>query len=816
MMQYAAEAAFILQNNSRHAGVKEARGSEMNVPTIHAARFIGQRLPRKEDARLLTGRGTFVDDVILPGMLHAAFHRSRISHGKIRSIDTAAARAVPGVRAIFTAQDFEKLTPRLKSGHPVPRFPGRLVDVMATDRVLYVGDPIALVIADSRYIAEDASALVAVEYEERVPVLTRDQAIGSPPIHRDLESNIAEAAAPPVDPELEKILSSAPHIVTTTIRHQRVAHSSMETRGLVVSKSGEGELTVYLGCQSPKVAARYISDIFPLSETSVRVIAKDVGGGFGQKTRPWREEVAVIAAGLLLGRPIKWIEDRFENLTAANQAREQECTLRAAFDHEGKLLASHADYALNNGAYPHYPDANMAAMMFVWAPYKLPKFGFRTQGFYSNTVGLCAYRGPWAMESLARETLLDIAARQMQVDPIALRRKNLLTAADLPHKTNIGIVLEDVTPSECLDRLLTKLDVEDFRAKQSVARAQGRYLGLGIATYIEPTATSQFPPSATEIAVVRIEPNGKVTAALGTHSQGQGTQTTMAQIVADRLGVPFERVSVLEESSTETGYGAGASGSRQAVAGGGAAVRAAEKLLKKVKQVAAHLLNASPDAVRVENGMIHIEGAPEMTRSLREIAEIAYGEPGRLPKDVEPGLEAQHRYYAPPITFASAAHACIVEVDAETGFVKILRWICSEDCGVVINPGIVEGQIAGGIAQAIGMVLLENMGFDAHGNPLAVTFKDYLLPANSDVPEFEYTHIVTPSKSAGGFRGVGEGGAIIGPPTLINAIHDALAPFGVTCLDLPLTPPKLLRLIDQARQSSSPVQMHGGGVERTK
>jgi carbon-monoxide dehydrogenase large subunit len=295
-----------------------------------------------------------------------------------------------------------------------------------------------------------------------------------------------------------------------------------------------------------------------------------------------------------------------------------------------------------------------------------------------------------------------------------------------------------------------------------------------------------------------------VTAALGTHSQGQGTQTTMAQIVADRLGVPFEHVSVLEESSTETGYGAGASGSRQAVAGGGAAVRAAEKLLEKVKQVAAHLLNANPDAVRVENGMIHIEGAPEMTRSLREIAEVAYGEPGRLPKEVEPGLEAQHRYYAPPITFASAAHACIVEVDAETGFVKILRWVCSEDCGVVINPGIVEGQIAGGIAQAIGMVLLENMQFDEHGNPLAVTFKDYLLPTTSDVPEFEYTHIVTPSKSAGGFRGVGEGGAIIGPPTLINAIHDALAPFGVTCLDLPLTPPKLLRLIERARQANEP------------
>lgn len=772
----------------------------MNAPTINAARFIGQRLPRKEDARLLTGRGTYVDDIVLPGMLHAAFHRSRIACGKIISIDTGAARALPGVRAIFTARDFEKLSPKLKNGHPVPNMPAHIIDVLATDRVLYVGDPIVLVVADNRYIAEDAAALITVEYEEAAPVLTREQAMAGSPIHAALENNIAAVFALPDDPEIEEILSGAPHLVTTTIKHQRIAHSSMETRGVVVSKNGEGELTVYIGCQSPKSAARYIADILPLGDASIRVISKDVGGAFGQKSRPWREEVAVIAAGLLLARPIKWTEDRVENLTAANQAREQECTLQAAFDDTGKLLASRAVYAQNNGAYPHFPDANMAAMMFVWAPYKQPKFGFKAEGFYSNTTGLAAYRGPWAIESLARETLLDLAARQMRMDPIALRRKNLITAADLPHTTQIGMVLEDVTPSECLDRLLTKIDVAAFRAEQARARAQGRHLGLGIAVYIEPTAASQFPPMATEIAVVRVEPNGRVTAALGTHSQGQGTQTTMAQIVADRLGVPYESVTVIEDSSTDAGYGAGAGGSRQAVAGGGAAVKASEKLLEKVKLVAAHLLNANPDAVRVDNGTIRVEGAPEMTRSLREIAEVAYGEPWRLPPGVEPGLEAQHRYHGLPITFASAAHACIVEVDAETGFVKILRWICSEDCGVVINPGIVEGQIAGGIAQAIGMVLLENMQFDAQGNPLAITFKDYQLPAITDVPEFEYTHIVTPAKGAGGFRGVGEGGAIIGPPTLVNAIADALAPFGaLNPLDLPLTPPKILKLIEQGR-----------------
>lgn len=773
----------------------------INEHLLTGARFVGQRLPRKEDVRLLTGRGTFIDDIMLPGMLHAAFHRSPIAHGKIQSIDTSAARSIPGVRAIYTVRDFEKLNLDLRSGYPVPSMSRRKVDVMAVDRVLYVGDPVALVVADNRYIAEDAAGLIVVEYEEIAPLITMEDARNGPAIHPDLESNVAAEMVVENDPEIEKILASAPHVITTRIRHQRVAHSPMETRGVVVSHDGDEDITVHIGSQSPAKFAQFLAAIFSLPDTSVRVISKDVGGAFGLKTRPWREEVAVIAAGLLCGRPVKWIEDRLENFTSANQAREQECTLRAAFDGDGRLLAAHADYTLNNGVHPHFEDANIGAMMLMWAPYKQPRFGFRAQGLYSNTPGLAAYRGPWAIESLARETLLDIAARQIGVDPIELRRNSLVRASDQPHTTSLGRVLEDVTPAECLEELLKVLDVAAFRTEQAAARAKGRYLGLGIAAYIEPTAPGNFAPMATEVAQVRIEPTGKVTATMGTHSQGQGTQTTMAQIVAQHLGVRYDDVRVLEDDSSATGYGAGSGGSRQAVAGGGAAIGAAEELKDKVRRLAAHLLNASPEAIRVEDGMVHVEGAPEMTRSLREIAAIAYGEPGRLPPGMVPGLEVRFRYNPPPVTYASAAHACIVEVDADTGFVKIERWICSEDCGVVINPGIVEGQIAGGLAQAIGEVLLEEMAFDAHGNPKAVTFKDYLLPTIFDVPDFEYTHIFTPSKSKGGFRGVGEGGAIIGPPTLINAIHDALEPFEVTCLDLPLTPSKLLGLIEKASRS---------------
>jgi carbon-monoxide dehydrogenase large subunit len=767
----------------------------MTAARIGAARFIGERMPRKEDARLLTGRGTFVDDVVLPGMLHVAFVRSPIARGLIRSIDTGVARGMPGVYAILTAEDLSRFKIDMLSFYLTR--PEIAIPPLAIDRVAYVGDPVVMVVAQNRYLAEDAAGLVAVAYEDETPIVTIADAKRGAPVHPDTDSNAAAAMGDEADDEIEALLAAAPHLVTGTITHQRIAQSPIETRGVVVAKQGEEELTVYIACQSPQMVARYLSQAFGLPQTNIRVIAKDVGGSFGLKVQPWREEVAVIAAGMILGRPLKWIEDRLENLTAANQAREQECTLRIAFDADGRLLASHADYGLNNGAYPHGPDCNIAVQMFMWAAYKMPRFSFLTRGWYSNTAGLAAYRGPWALESLARETMLDIAARQIGIDPIELRRRNIVTKEDQPCTTPLGIALEDVTPAECLDKLLAALDVGAFRAEQAAARAAGRYLGLGIAVYIEPTAGSTgVAVLASDVAQIRIEPTGKVTAILSTHSQGHGTQTTMAQVIAERLGVRFEDVSVFEDDSSRGGFGAGAAGSRQAVAGGGASIKAADLLTAKVKRIAAHLLNANPDDVRIEDGMVQVSGAEAMSRSLREIAEVAYNDPDRLPPDMEPGLESQFRYRPPPITFSSAAHACIVEVDAETGFVTIRRWVCAEDCGVMINPSVVEGQIAGGLAQAIGTVLLEELGYDSRGNPIAVTYKDYLLPAVSDVPDFEYVHASTPSRAEGGFRGVGEGGAIVGPPTLVNAIADALAPFGARCLDLPLTPSKILELIE--------------------
>jgi len=773
----------------------------MNAPETPTGRYIGKRMARTEDTRLLSGRGVFVDDIGLPGMLQVAFVRSPLARGRIKSIDSAAARELPGVYAILTAQDLARYKVDMLSFFLAP--PVVPVPVLAVDRVCHVGDPVVLVVAQDRYIAEDAAGLIVVEYDEEDPVVTLDDARSGPLVHPQTDSNVAAATGnEEPDEALEALLEGAPHRVSIDLKHQRISQSPMETRGVVAAPQGSGELTVYLSCQGPQLAARWFAQAFGMPQTAIRVISKDVGGSFGLKGQPWREEVAVVLAAMLLRRPLKWIEDRLENLTAANQAREQEMRLRAAFDNDGRLIASHADYGLNNGAYPQGADSNIAVMMFLWAAHKLPKFDFHARGWFTNTIGLAAYRGPWALETLAREVLLDRAARRLGIDPIEIRRRNLITRADQPCTSAMGVELEDISPAECLDVLLEKLDVAAFRVEQAEARQQGRYLGIGFATYIEPTAGSTgIAVLISESAHIRIEPTGRISAVVSTHSQGHGTQTTMAQVIAERLGVRFEDVTVHEDDSSRGGYGSGAYGSRQAVAGGGACIKAAELLVDKIKRIAAHLLNARPEDVFISDGMIHVVGPSvghgEQTCSLRDIADIAYGDPDRLPEGMAAGLEVQYRYRPPPITFTSAANACIVEVDTDTGFVRIRRWVTSEDCGVMINPAVVEGQIAGGLAQAIGCVLLEEVSFDPRGNPTAVTYKDYLLPSISDVPVFEYHHSASaPSKAEGGFRGVGEGGCIIGPPTLVNAIADALAPFGELELELPLTPSKLLELIE--------------------
>jgi carbon-monoxide dehydrogenase large subunit len=763
-------------------------------------RMIGKRVLRKEDGRLLTGRGQYTDDVRMPGMCHCVFLRSPTARGRIVALKTEAALDLPGVHAIYTHEDLGAVPLQMMTFFFTPI--AAPISLLANGRVACVGDPIAMVVAESRAIAEDAAALIELEIDEEEPVVTIADARTGRVVHPGTESNVTQEMGVAEIPEpIQAMLGKAAHVVTRTINHQRIAQSPMEARGCVASFEGAEELIIHISCQSPHFVARYVSTALGVPQESIRVIAKDVGGAFGLKNMPWREEMAVIVAARLFKRPLKWIEDRFESLTASSHAREQEITLTAGFDAEGKLIAAHGDCSINNGAWPMGEDCNIAVHMFMWPAYKMPAYSFHTRGWYTNTMGLGGYRGPWALESLIRETLLDAAARQIGIDPIELRRRNLVTAADQPMTTGMEITVTDITPLECMEKLVANIDVPAFRREQAEARKQGRYLGLGVTAYVEPTAVAGImTPLTGETAQIRIEATGKVTAMLSTHSQGHGMATTMAQVIADRLGVPYDDVTVFDSDSAIGSYSPGAAGSRQGVIAGGASWRAAELLADKVKRIAAHLYNANAEAITIEDGMIHIEGAPEMSRPLREVAEIAHGEPFRLPEGMETGLESQFRYQPPPMTFTSAAHACFVEVDAETGFVKINRWVSSEDCGTIINPGVVEGQIAGGLAQAIGQVLLEEMPYDARGNPLAATFKDYLMPAYTDIPDFEYLHANTPSQTIGGMRGVGEGGAIIGPPTLVNAISDALAPFGEIELTLPLSPSRVLEHIERAEK----------------
>jgi carbon-monoxide dehydrogenase large subunit len=787
----------------------------MNVQakSVGAVRYVGTRQPRKEDARLLTGRGQFTDDVRMPGMLHIAFVRSAVARGRIVSIDLDAAREMPGVQAIYTQADLAAVPVQMLSffftNIESP------VTLLADGRVACVGDPIAMVIAESRAQAEDAVSLVEVVVDEETPLVTIADAKTGAPVHPDHDDNIAaEMGDEDALEAIQPLLDAAAHVVSTRIRHQRIAQSPMEGRACAASPDGAEEMTVWMGCQSPHLAARYLAQALGMPAGAIRVVARDVGGGFGLKNIPWREEVAVVVAAKLLGRPVKWIEDRFESLTASSHAREQDVSLSLALDEEGRFQAAWCDYACNNGAWPMGEDANIAVHMFMWPAYKLAAYGFITRGWYTNTMGLGGYRGPWAMESLVRETLLEKAARKIGIDPVELRRRNLIYLTDQPHTSSMGIPVEDITPGECLEKLMANIDYAGFRREQAEARKEGRYLGIGFATYIEPTGSAgSMAPMTGETVQLRIEPTGKVVAMLSTHSQGHGTATTMAQVIAEQLGVAYEDIAVYEGDSAIGAFSPGAAGSRQGVIAGGATWRAAEMLAEKVKVVAAHLSNASVETVTIEGGMVHIAGAPEMSRSIREIAEIAYGEPGRLPEGAATGLEAQYRYQPPPMTMTSAAHCCMVEVSAETGFVKILRWISAEDCGTVINPGVVEGQIAGGLAQAIGQVLLEDMPYDTRGNPLAATFKDYLMPSISDVPDFEYLHANTPSQTIGGMRGVGEGGAIVGPPTLVNAIADALSPFGeIDELVLPLTPARVLDVIEQRDVSGTRAHLDGAHV----
>ena len=767
-----------------------------------ATRYAGTRVPRVEDNRLLTGRGTFVDDVSSPGMLHACFVRSPFARAKIIGIDAAAALALPGVRAVFTAGD---LNPDVKEAwHAVagkniqdtPRPP------LAEGEVKFVGDPVAVVVAESRYLAEDAVELVDVDYEALPAVADFTQAVNSDVVvHEAYPDNVAGGmgGAPPD----EETFSSAAHVAEANVYQQIYAPVPMETRGMVVEwEASSEELTVWASTQTPHELRAFAARLLGIPAHGVRVIMRDTGGGFGQKVVPMREDMCILLAARKVPFALKWIEDRRENLMSAGQARHVDGRARMAFDEEGNILAADIDFLYDVGAYPTpYPVLTTAAVgMFFPGPYRVPKASFNYKTVFSNTAGLAAYRGPWQYETLAREILLDIAARKMDMDPVDLRRRNILRGDEMPYFNPNGMPYDHVAPADTFEQAVKILDHEGFRREQREALEQGRYIGLGFSAYIEPTgaATGHL---ATEGATIRMEPTGKINVYVNGGSTGNSIETTVVQLTADALGANIEDVSTTQGDTAVTPYGAGTQGSRSGPMTAGAVHEAGTMLRKQLVAMAAHRLGVDESEIELASSKAIVREDPSKSVSFADIAYRAYYEPQQLPPGMSASLEATARFTSQAmIHWANATHACTCEVDVETGQVTLTRYIVSEDVGAMINPNVVEGQIAGGTVQGIGGALLENMVYDDAGNPLASTFVDYLLPTATEVPPIEYGHIEIPGPGVGGYKGVGEGGAIGATPAVINAINDALAPLGVTLTRLPASPAAIVELLEQAQR----------------
>ncbi len=597
---------------------------------------------------------------------------------------------------------------------------------------------------------------------------------------------------------LDDVFASAAHVVSETINQQAYAPAPMETRGLVVDHSrATGEVTIYAATQAPHEVRLFCARLLGIPEHRIRVVMRDTGGGFGQKVLVQRDEMCVMLAARKIGVPLKWIEDRSENLLAAGKSRHEHGTATMAFEADGTIKGAYLDFVQDCGAYPTpWPVSTAAAVgMLFPGPYRVPRAGFTTKTIYTNTVGRTAYRGPWQFETLAREVMLDDAARRMGIDPVELRRRNLLARDELPYRNANGMTYDNISPRETFEQALTMLDYDAFRAEQAEARARGRYPGVGVSNYVEPS-TPGFGSYSTEAATIRIEPSGKANVYIAGGSCGNSIETTVVQLTADALGLRVEDVHTIQGDTAITGFGAGTAGSRSASMTAGAVRETADILRARMCAIAAHKLEAAVDDIELADSSATVRGTPAIGISFAEIAALAYFEPYALPAGIPAGLEASARYTAAaPSIWVNATHVCTCEVDVHTGDVALLRYIVSEDCGPMINPSVVEGQIAGGVVQGIGGALYEHLEYDDEGNPLATTFMNYLVPSAAEVPPIEYGHIETPSPGPGGYKGVGEGGAIGAPAAVVNAVADALSPFGITLTRLPLTPARIVALL---------------------
>jgi carbon-monoxide dehydrogenase large subunit len=673
--------------------------------------------------------------------------------------------------------------------------------ILADGDVRCVGEPIVMVVANSRYVAEDALDTVVVDIEPEEAILDFAAALENESVlvHPDQGSNVFAEIPAPTRGDLDAVLQSAPLVTTETFRQHRYATVPMETRGVVASWDPfRVELTVWISTQGPHGARSFFSRALGLDDSRVRVIMPDVGGSFGLKMNPRPEELAAVLASYKLGQPVKWIQDRRENLMADEQPREDQATVTVATDQGGIILAEKVEFVESLGAFQAAMSsaATLSTMIFP-GPYRVPMFAAGARAVHTNLMGRGSYRGPWMFETVAREQMLDCVADRLELDPLEFRRRNVIRADELPYTMATGVVYDQITAAETLEQAAEVIGYDQLREQQKLWRAEGRLVGIGMCLLVEPTAMA-FGWMSSDAATVRIGRNGRVDVYATTASHGQGYETTIAQVVADELGVDIDHVRIIQGGDTAaTPLGPGTGGSRSLIPLTAARLASAE-LRARMVAIVANVLEASPDDLEVVDDRVQVSGTPTEGMAISEVAALAYTQPSLLPEGVPLGLEAQSRFSPETFsTWSNACHMCVVEVDPETGAVEILRYVVSEDCGVMVNPNVVEGQIAGGVVQGIGGVLYEHLKYDDDGNPLATTFVDYLLPTAAEVPTIEYAHIETPAPTnPGGHKGLGEGGAIASPPAVINAISDALRHLGVQIRVQPLFPADIVSLLE--------------------
>jgi carbon-monoxide dehydrogenase large subunit len=797
------------------AAGREGRGGTAPYGAVRPPRYVGQRLRRKEDERLLTGRGRYLADIAVPGMRHVAILRSPLPHARITALDVSAALGLEGVDAVVTGRDLQgrvapfvegarrEISPRfLERVHPVLKPLG--MPVLPVERVHYVGQPVAAVVAASRYLAEDALERVAVDYEELPAVTSAEAGVteGAPVLHPELGDNVA-ARFVVESGDVEAALRGARHRLVQRFEIGRQASNAMETRGvLAVVDRGTGDLTVWCTNARPHLLQSFIAEMLGLPLERVRVIGPDMGGSFG--TGMFVEDVLVPYLARTLGRPVRWVEDRSENLLVTRHGRDQVHLVEAGYEDDGRLVAVRDRFLLDAGAYNQYAiTVSYNAAAHLRNQLDIPHVRVEGLNVLTNKAPVTPVRGAGRPEAtFVIDRLLGMVAERTGLDPVECRRRNLIRPesmpyhAGIPYRDGVDVVYDQGDFVAQLDQATALAGYEAFRVEQAEARRHGRRIGIGVSGYME---GSGYGPH--EGALVRVDTTGHVSVYTGAKSHGQGLETTLAQVCADQLGVRPEDVTVRMGDTSLLPYGVGTFASRSAVTAGTATGIAAGMVREKALAVAAELLEASPADLELEDGTVVVRGTPERRATLAEVARAASPGPrSRVPAGMAPVLEAEYYYVPPTVTWASGTHVAVVEVDEETGVVRVLRYLTVDDCGQMLNPTIVEGQIAGGVSLGLGNALSEEVVYDRTGQPLSSTYMDYLLPTATDVPPITVSHQVFPSAlNPFGIKGCGEGGAVGPVAAVANAVADALRPLRVEVTRVPIHPERLLALIEEAK-----------------